>query len=169
MDLHVIFFSPTYRSGDHLLVAVSSSSHILRPWLTSVLPSHAHLQNVARGRRPLVAMAIASRQHPLLLWLDAAGFEGSLSLGAYYLLLFACAWFVLRRGRAWARSRSFLAGASKKSEAADGMVGGDKPPQLTYVDSPRNRRLLARTSFLARPYKPSPWLGHRVSGNCTMH
>lgn len=109
-------------------------------------------------------MAIASRQHPLLLWLEGAGFEGSLSLGAYYLLLFACAWFVLRRGRAWARSRSLLVGNSKKSEGGDGVAVGDKPPQLSYVDSPKNRRLLARTTLLARPYKPSPWLGHRVSG-----
>eukprot|EP00752_Nemacystus_decipiens_P014833 g13206.t1 len=110
-------------------------------------------------------MAIASRQHPLLLWLEGAGFEGSLSLGAYYLLLFACGWFVLRRGRAWARSRSFLVGSSKKSEGGDGVDVSDKAPQLSYVDSPRNRRLLARTTLLARPYKPSPWLGHRLGGH----
>lgn len=129
--------------------------------------AHLHTRRV-RAANPGQSMAMTSpRQHPLLLWLDATGYEGSLSLGAYYLLLFACAWFVLRRGRAWARSRSLLVGnINKKSEGGDGDGAAvrHKPPQLTYVDSPRNRRLLARTSLLARPYKPSPWLGHRVSG-----
>lgn len=126
---------------------------------------HTHPHTSRTGDEPPTTMATTGRQHPLLLWLDAAGFfEGSLSLGAYYFLLFACAWFVLRRGRAWARARSFLVGNnSKKSEGGDGVVVGDKPPALTYVDSPRNRRLVARTSLLSRPYKPSPWLGHRVS------
>lgn len=131
------------------------------------------------------------RQHPLLLWLDAAGYEGRgspllmryywLSLGAYYLLLFACGWFVLqwfRRGRPWARARSFLVGKSKGEEggaAGAGVgVGGyakkatHKAPQLRYVDSVRNRRLLSRTTVLRQPYVPSPWLGHRVRGErCT--
>lgn len=124
---------------------------------------HTHTcRHVARGRRLLGTMAIASRQHPLLLWLEGAGFQGSLSLGAYHLLLCLCLWFVLRRGRAWARSRSILAGNSKASEGSEGVFAGDKPPQLSYVDSPRHRRLLAKTTLLARPYKPSPWLGHRV-------
>lgn len=103
-----------------------------------------------------------SRQHPLLLWLDAAGWEGSVSLVAYYLLLFVCGWYVLRRGRAWARARLSLVGDGK-SGGGDGAVVGDKAPKLTYVDSERNRRLLARTPLLGRPYVPSPWLGHRVS------
>jgi len=79
-----------------------------------------------------------SRQHPLLLWLDAAGWEGSFSLVAYYLLLFACGWFVLRRGRAWARARSSLVGDGK-SGGVDGSAAGDKAPKLTYVDSERVR------------------------------
>lgn len=121
------------------------------------------------------------RQHPLLLWLDAAGYDGGspllmryywLSLGAYYLLLSACSWFVLqwfRRGRPWTRARSFLVGQRKSEEGAGGGVGvgagGDKAeaPQLRFVDSERNRRLLSRTTVLRQPYVPSPWLGHRVS------
>lgn len=127
------------------------------------------------------------RQHPLLLWLDGVGSESSgplsywLSLSAYYLLLFACSWFVLewfRRGRPSARAWSFLSG-KRKSEGGVGGGGGDvgvvggagrSPPQLRYKASDFNRRLLARTTVLRQPYVPSPWLGHRVSGsNDCMH
>lgn len=116
------------------------------------------------------------RQHPLLLWLDGVGYESSgplsywLSLAAYYLLLFACSWFVLqwfRRGRPWARARSFLSGKSKSegdvSALGGGVGAGRGPPQLRYRGSEFNRRLLARTTVLRQPYVPSPWLGHRVS------
>lgn len=113
------------------------------------------------------------QQHPLLLWLDVPGYEQSgplllLSLAAYYLLLFACGWFVLqwfRRGRPWARARSFLAGKSKSDLGTAG-VGGKRepaPPQLRYKKTAFNRRLLSETSVLRQPYVPSPWLGHRVS------
>ena len=170
------WLSPTPRDHGHTYLSPSGyppswvefeSSPTSAAWWW---PSRA-ITPEGRGRRlPPKAMSSTSRQHPLLLWLDAAGWEGSFSLGAYYLLLFACAWFVLRRGRAWARARSFLigGGGDGKSDGGDGcVVVGDKAPKLTYVDSERNRRLLARTPLLGRPYVPSPWLGHRVSARCS--
>lgn len=140
------------------------------------------------------------RQHPLLLWFDIVDGittdyrkKGTpsvmflrypwLSLGAYYLLLIACAWFVLqrfRRGRPWARARSFLVGKAGWSDGTGlrgGVFGANKnkkkllkrkkkaavPPLLLYKDTSRNRRLLSKTTVLRQPYKASPWLGHRVS------
>lgn len=119
----------------------------------------------------------SARQHPLLLWfdlLDTAEYKGPLfrywlSLGAYYLLLFACAWYVLqwfRRGRPWARARSSVAGGHKKGDVGGGAIENKKntaPPALLYKESARNRRLLSKTTVLRQPYIPSPWLGHRVS------
>lgn len=143
------------------------------------------LQFLLSGEGALSPPPASGRQHPLLLWFDLLdGKNGPLfvrywlSLGAYYLLLFACSWFVLqwfRRGRPWARARSLLVGHSRG--------GGDEnqqhqlqqqlkrkqkkkhaaPPRLLYMESPRNRRLLAKTTVLRQPYVPSPWLGHRVS------
>lgn len=138
------------------------------------------------GASSIFSQPPSRRQHPLLLWfdlLDTAGYDAGpqflyyrywLSLGAYYLLLFACAWFVLqwfRRGRPWATARSFLAGISKGG--VGGWRGGVKkdkkrkkiavPPLLLYKESSRNRRLLSKTTVLRQPYVPSPWLGHRVS------
>lgn len=125
-----------------------------------------------------------TRQHPLLLWfniLDADTEYNVLllrcwpSLGAYYVLLFACGWFVLqwfRRGRPWARAQSFLAGIGWAGGKSDGDGGGNTKnakkkqpvlPQLLYRESARNRRLLSKTMMLRQPYVPSPWLGHRVS------
>ncbi|CAN0182399.1 unnamed protein product [Ectocarpus sp. 6 AP-2014] len=117
----------------------------------------------------------SGQQHPLLLWLDVPGYEQSgplllLSIAAYYLLLFGCGWFVLqwfRRGRPWARARSFLAGKSKSELGAAG-VGGKRepaPPQLRYKKTAFNRRLLSEASVLRQPYVPSPWLGHRLGGH----
>ncbi|CAM9172043.1 unnamed protein product [Ectocarpus sp. 12 AP-2014] len=117
----------------------------------------------------------SGQEHPLLLWLDVSGYEQSgplllLSIAAYYLLLFACGWFVLqwfRRGRPWARARSFLAGKSKSDLGAAG-VGGKRepaPPQLRYKKTAFNRRLLSETTVLRQPYVPSPWLGHRLGGH----
>lgn len=121
------------------------------------------------------------RQHPLLLWFDILDADTGyyynalllrywLSLGAYYLLLFACGWFVLqwfRRGRPWARARSFLAGIGWAGGKSDGDRKNKKikqsvPPVLFYRETARIRRLLSKTTVLRQPYVPSPWLGHRV-------
>lgn len=147
---------------------------------------------------PSSSSASEHRRHPLLLWFDLLDsplitanndnsinrrdgvgplFLRCLSLGSYYFLLFACSWFVLRRlrrGRPWARARSFLIGEEDSTAAAAaaakvGVVhaGATKsvssPPLLLYKETARTRRLLSKTLVLRRPYVPSPWLGHRVS------
>ena len=139
---------------------------------------------------PLPPPAWSGRQHPLLLWFDLLDgqngplfFRYWLSLGAYYLLLFACAWFVLqwfRRGPPLARARSLLVGNSRAGEDDKQEMQQQQkphkqnrkhavPPRLLYVESARNRRLLAKTTVLRQPYVPSPWLGHRVSDDALLN
>lgn len=165
----------------HLSVraAVDPRKHLVCSTMLQFLPSG--------DGRPSLLSPSGRQHHPLLLWFNLLDGENGpllllyswLSLGAYYLLLLACSWFVLqwfRRGRPWARARSLLMGKSLAAGGGEKQQQGQQKrkqkrrhemvPQLLYMDSARNRQLLSKTTVLRQPYVPTPWLGHRVSCAC---